>query len=543
MHRFRSLLFLLLILSTAVVQAQERPKLVVGIVVDQMRADYLYKFDPFLGEDGFKRLVREGFEVKNFHYDYIPTYTGPGHASIFTGTGPYRNGVVANNWYDRALGRDVYCAEDTDVSGVGGSGRAGKMSPKNNKAPTIGDEMRLHSNFRSKSIGVSIKDRGAIMPAGHSGNAYWFDKANGNFITSTYYMETLPDWVAKFNEDRLVHQLLASTWETVFPIEEYEALIGPDNSPYEHIYGGREKPTFPYDLEKLKEDNNPYDMITTTPFGNTLVTQMGIAALKNEKLGQDEHTDLLSISYSSPDIIGHIFGTTSVELLDNYVRLDREIADLLKALDEEVGEGNYTVFLTADHAAAYVPQYLLDNNIPAGYFDFSKQGPQLSEKLNKKYGEGDWVTKLKNEQIYLNRELIEEKGVDLGQMQRDIANWAMEMDGIARAYAAVDIHNHAENGDNEISLLKRGLYPKRSGDVLVIYDPNWMYQLSIATTHGSGYKYDTHVPMYWMGAGIPKGKKTYQYYSIPDIAPTISFLLNAPIPSAASGKPILQLFE
>ena len=351
----KKLFLIALLLSATTLFSQTKPKLVVGIVVDQMRHDYLQRFEGKFSNDGFRRLMREGFEARNTHYNYVPTYTAPGHASIYTGTTPRYHGIIANDWYSRVLDREVYCAEDTLANATGGSPAAGHISPRNLQANTITDELKLSTNFRSRVIGVSIKDRGAVLPAGHTPDgAYWFDPSVGEFMTSDFYTGELPEWVKKFNARKLVDKYSSQTWETLLPIDSYEESE-PDNSPYERGFDGKETPTFPYDLKALRDQNGKYGMIRSTPFGNTLVLDMSRAALEAEGLGNDDITDFLAISLSSTDYVGHNFGPNSIEVEDTYIRLDRELAQFLKYLDDRIGKGQYLVFLTADHGVVENP--------------------------------------------------------------------------------------------------------------------------------------------------------------------------------------------
>ena len=302
-----------------------KPKLVVGIVVDQMRYDYLTRFESKLGEGGFKRMMREGFNCKNNHFNYVPTYTGPGHTSVYTGTTPKYHGIISNNWYDKDLKTSVYCAQDDSVSSVGTEGKAGKMSPHRMLTTSFADENRLFTQMRGKTIGIAIKDRGAILPAGHTANAaYWFHGMDeGVWITSTFYREDLPDWVKTFNASRSVDSYF-KVWDTFMPIESY-IESGSDLNDFERGFTGKSTATFPYDLASLKSENGGYDILKTTAYGNSMTLDFALAALKGEALGQDDDTDVLAVSFSSTDYVGHNFGVNSKEVEDTYVRLDRDL--------------------------------------------------------------------------------------------------------------------------------------------------------------------------------------------------------------------------
>ncbi|WP_291780414.1 alkaline phosphatase PafA [Cecembia sp.] len=533
------LLFVLLPLySIAQEQVTKKPKLVVGIVVDQMRQEYFYKFEARYSDGGFKRLMKEGFMMKNAHYNYIPTYTGPGHASIYTGTTPATHGIIANNWYVRDLGRMIYCAEDSTVTAVGGSASSGNISPRNMYTTTISDELQFASNKRAKAVGIAIKDRGAALPAGHLGDAYWFDSKTGEFMTSTYYYDALPKWVKAFNKRKLAEKYLSGKWEPLFPIETYIQSIADDN-PFEGPFIGMETTAFPYDLPALMENNDNFGLISTTPFGNTLTLDMAYAALEGEQLGKRGETDLLAISFSSPDYIGHRFGPTSVELEDNYLRLDRELEAFFDHLDKEYGKDEYLVFLTADHAVADIVDYMLSENVPAGNFNTRFILTQMRGFCIVSYGEGNWISSFTNEQVFINHELAKEKGVAVEQIQRELAAFLLRFDGIKEVYTATDMRR-MDYVTGRKQLLQMGYNHKASGDLLLILEPAWLSSSWRGTTHGTGYTYDTHVPIIFMGWNIPQGESS-RYATVTDIAPTLSMLLNIRLPNGATGQPILEI--
>ena len=305
----------------------EQPKLVVGVVVDQMRYDFLYRYYDRLSENGLKRLINGGVNCLNNHYNYTPTNTGPGHATIYAGSPPAINGIAGNDWYDRAQGKNVYCTEDKTVEGVGSTGDAGMMSPRNLKVTSITDMVKLASGNKSKIIGIALKDRGAILPAGHSADAaYWFESANGTFSTSTYYMAKLPKWVDDFNKLNYSEKYLNSTWETLYPINTYyQSDI--DDQPFENPLKGEVKPIFPH--KYTAGSKAKYENIRTSPYGNTITADFAIAAIKGEQLGKHEVTDFLAVSFSSTDYIGHSFGPNSIESEDAYLRLDKDFENLL----------------------------------------------------------------------------------------------------------------------------------------------------------------------------------------------------------------------
>jgi len=519
-----------------------KPKLVVGIVVDQMRYDYLTRFYKRYGEGGFKRMMNEGFNCKNNHFNYIPTYTGPGHTSIYTGTTPKYHGIIANDWYDKEIKKSVYCAEDTSVQSVGTTTNAGQMSPQRMKTTTFTDENRLFTQMNGKTIGIAIKDRGAILPAGHTANAaYWFQgKDEGNWISSTYYMNELPKWVTDFNKKHSVDSYL-KVWNTLYDISTYTES-GSDLNNFEGGFKGKETATFPYDLVALKDQNGGYDILKTTAFGNSLTTDFTIEAIKAEKLGKGNVTDVLTVSYSSTDYVGHNFGVNSKEIEDTYLRLDLELERLFKALDAEVGKGNYTVFLTADHAAVNVPAYLQSVKIPAGYFstrDFSKK---INDFMETTFGASDLIESISNNQIFLNRQKLQQMDLDLDDVQEVIVNEIITYDFVDKAYTATSMVSTSFPTGVE-KLIQNGFNQKRSGDVIYVLDNAVISSYSkTGTTHGSAFEYDTHVPLLFFGKGIKHGE-TLQKTEVTDIAPTMSALLDISYPSGNIGEPLEFVFN
>ncbi|MFD2696626.1 alkaline phosphatase PafA [Mesonia sediminis] len=518
-----------------------QPKLVVGVVVDQMRYDYLTRFWDLYTDRGFKRLINQGFNCKNNHYNYVPTYTAPGHASIFTGTSPQVHGIIANNWYDKQEKKKVYCVDDNTVNGLGTTLAAGQMSPKRLETTSIADQNRLHTQFRGKSIGIAIKDRGAILPAGHSANAaYWFlGGEEGKWISSSYYMNELPSWVQNFNANEPAKKYL-NTWNTLLPIAQY-TQSGSDANAYEFGFKGKENADFPYNLAKLAPENGGYDILKATPFGNSLTLDFALAAIENEALGKDQDTDFLTLSFSSPDYIGHNFGVNAKEIQDNYLRLDLEIAQLLEYLDTHIGKGEYTLFLTADHGAIHVPNYLKDQKIPAGYVSSSNLKERLKNYLGEAHANVNLIENISNNQLFLNHELIQEKNIDALALAEDIKAFLLAQPEISRVFTRSEIEMNAATEKTKL-LVQNGFHQKRSGDLVFGFLPNYISYPEKGSTHGTGFNYDTHAPLLFYGKGIRKGSSFNKTY-ITDIAPTIAALLGIANPNGTTGEVIVEVLD
>ncbi|WP_162054100.1 alkaline phosphatase PafA [Pontibacter pamirensis] len=518
-----------------------RPKLVVGIVVDQMRYDYLYRYWDKYGNDGIKKLVTQGFNFKNNQYSYVPTYTGPGHASIYTGSVPAINGIIGNNWYERRQNKMVYCVEDETVNTVGSTSTDGKMSPANLLTTTVTDELRLATNMGSKVIGIALKDRGAILPAGHLGNtAYWFDSPSGNWITSTYYREDLPQWVQEFNNQKYPDQYLSQPWNTLLPIEEYTESTA-DNMPWEEALPGEQEPVFPHNIPAIRK--NDYELLRSIPAGNTITKDFALAALRGENLGKGPYTDVLAISFSTIDYIGHKFGPNAIEAQDAMLRLDRELGELIAEIEQEVGKGEVLFFLTADHGAAQVPAFLQTMNIPSGVATSGTVRDSTEAYLDKMYGSGEWVERYTNQQIYLNRELIDSKKLNLADVQQRVASYVMRFEGVMRAVTATALQGTSWN-QGLMARVENGYNAQRSGDVIILLQPGWFegYGSGKGTTHGSYSNYDTHVPLIWYGWNVEPGESSVPT-EIADITPTIASWLHIQEPNGSVGRPLQEYMK
>ena len=536
--------FLLVLFATFAVAQKDSPKLVVGIVVDQMRYDYLYRFQDKFCEGGFKKLMKEGSNCKNTMYNYVPTYTAPGHASIYTGTTPNNHGIVGNDWYSRTLSKTINCVEDTNVRTVGAENMSGFCSPKNLKVNTVTDQLKL-TYKESKVISMSIKNRGAILPGGHlSDGSYWFDYETGSFITSTFFKDSLPSWVQLFNAEQQPKKYSKETWETLLPLTDYYESRS-DNSPYEYTFGDKEKPVFPYDLKAINKDNFSYSNFVYTPFANTYLTNFALEAIKNEQLGEDKTTDFINISYSTPDIIGHAFGPYSVEIQDCYMRLDLEIKRLIEILEEQVGKDNFILFLTADHAVAPVPQFLVDMKLSGGYFYEDAFNTFLSNVCIKKFGENLVLGEVNNN-IYLDRTRISELQLVEDEVNKYLSAEIRKYEGIKQVYTAEELMKQGKS-DKMLEMIANGYHYKESGDLIYVLEANYLPKSSLesstkGTSHGSPYGYDTHVPLLWYGKSI-KAQDIYARTEIIDISATLIYLMNLQKTNGMTGEPILPVLH
>lgn len=520
-----------------------RPKLVIGIVVDQMRWDYLYRFYDRYQNAGFKRLLNEGFSCDNANVDYIPTVTAAGHTCIYTGSVPAIHGIAGNDFIVQATGRSMYCTEDTSVRTVGSTSQAGQMSPRNLLSTTVTDELRLATNFRSKVIGIALKDRGGILPGGHTANAaYWFDDATGNWITSTYYMKELPQWVRDFNDQKLAETYLKNDWNPVYALNTYAQSTADNSGRYEAKFKGADAPILPVKTSGMYKGN--LGLIRNTPYGNTLTLDFAVAAINAEQLGNNANNvpDFLALSLSSTDYIGHQFGINAVEIEDTYLKLDRDIASFLTFLDAKLGKDNYTVFLTADHGAAHNPTFLTDNKVPAGVWDDNAAKNDLNKALIEKYKIDSLVLSLNNYQVNFNYRIINYLHLDEDALKKDCIALLEKQPAMA---FAVDMQK-AQSANLPTQLRTRivnGYSHERSGAVQIILKPGWFAgKGSTGTTHGTWNPYDTHIPLLFMGWGIPHGHSNAPVH-MTDIAPTVAALLHIQAPNGNIGTPITDVVK
>lgn len=513
----------------------ERPRLIVGIVVDQMRWDYLYRYYDMYGTGGFKRILKGGYSFENTFIPYAPSVTGAGHATIYTGAVPAVHGIVGNNWVERNTGNEQYCTTDKSVQGVGATGYAAEMSPLNLFSTTIGDELRLSTNFRSRVFGIALKDRGSILPAGRSGNAaYWFEDATGNWITSTWYMPALPLWVDQFNKKRMVDSLMSADWNLLYNSSKY-VQSAQDKNEYEKTLRGRD--TFPYSYKSMT-GKNYYDL-RVSPGGNTLTLAFAKEMIRKENLGK-QFTDMLCISLSSTDYVGHYFGVSSMEVQDTYLRLDKELADFLNYLDNSVGKGQYLLFLSADHAAPYSPSFMNEHKLSAGFMNgYNVLRDSLNAIGMRKFGVNNLVNKTLEYQVYLNHTAVEASGTDPRVIKKAFTDYLNERPEVAIAFDYADFSS-VILPEHLRKMLTNGYYYKRSSDIQFILKPAYNDIGMKGADHGTMYNDDIHIPLLWYGWNIKPGRTNRETY-MTDIAPTIAALLRIQMPNGTSGKVLTEI--
>ncbi len=497
-----------------------------------MRYDFLLKYYDKFGKGGFRRMLDEGFNCEDTEYNYFPTYTGPGHASIYAGAAPAVHGIIGNDWFSRSEGRPVYCVSDLLAGNLGGTATAGAMSPRRLRTANVADELRLFSNKKSKVVGIALKDRGAILPAGHMPNAaFWFDQKTAGWMSCDWYMDSLPGWVTVFNKKERPAALIASGWsplpQTLLPGRS----IADDNR-YEDPYKGEKSPVFPHDLPKIAEKEGLGIALAASPFGNELTAEFAKEAILNEKLGADDWADLLAVSFSSPDLVGHSFGPTSLEVEDTYLRLDRTLADFFSFLDKKVGKGKWVAFLTADHGAAYNSNLLRDDSLTtAGFWGRARLADTLGKALEPAFGK-KLVLNAFNGNIFFDRDTIAARRLDFEKVEAAAVSFLQKMEGVHTVMTARQLTEN-EYTLPPRSLVQRGWRPGESGDLVVVFAPGMLEWSQRGTSHGSPWNYDTRVPCLWYGWKIPKG--TYSgRVGITQIAPTLSVILNIPFPAGST---------
>lgn len=549
MKRYIAIILLILVFAKLSGQGAylppDKPRLVIGIVVEELKYDQLEKFRDRLGDNGIKRLINEGTYFKNASFEYMLTQSAPGYATISTGAEPSAHGITSDDWYTPLRNELINCTKDISVNAVGGSFEAGLNSPVNLLVSTFSDELKVSSNGNAKVFGVGLRESSAIFSAGHAANAaYWFDNTTGTWMSSTYYLESLPVWVNDFNAMKFSDTYLNSVWNPLRPAKDYVDCL-PDSNSFEAGFNNINY--FPYDLKKLRSKNmfsskNDFSLLRETPFGNSFTTDFAIRLIQNEHLGKDDVTDYLSICYTSTDYIGHRFGPSSVEMGDAILRLDDDIKNLLTFLNDSIGKKNVLIYFTAAHGISEIPAVLEKNRIPAGYFKQNQALQLLRSYLNAVYGEGDWVKGYSERQVFLNRTLIEDARLSLDDVQKKVARFLVQFTGVQAAYpySAFEANDF---GSGNLKRIINNFSPQRSGDVIVILNPGWVEKENdYVTDHNSPYEYDSHVPLIWYGWTVNRATVNRQV-DMTDIAATLSTLCKIPYPNACSGEPMIELFR
>lgn len=573
--RQRTSLLLVLILSLLVPAtigqrrsqpaSSRRPRLVLLIVVDQLRYDYLERFGDLFGSNGFRRLIRDGASWTQSNYDHTPTYTAPGHGAMMTGAYPSESGIIGNEWLERSTGKRVTSVSDESVKLLGGAPNEPAASPARLLASTVGDELRLRTNNRAKVIGISVKDRSAILPAGRLANAaYWFSTASGNMVSSTYYFNELPTWVTNFNASRPADQFFGKKWDRLLDVKDYELRAGPDSPEWEKVNSAwGDTNAFPHTITggATSVGRVYYGALDYSPFLNDVLVSFAQQAITNEQLGQDDDTDVLSVSFSANDYVGHRFGPYSQEVMDVTLRTDRQLATLLDFVDAKVGLANTLIALTADHGVAPIPEHAARLGLGGARLRttdlFAAIRAAISARYNREHKSPDpsadyllqvnengvrrdWLL---NGNLYFNYDALRRDGVDIEEFSEVVVAGALSVPGIARCFTRLQLLRGQTSITDPIERrVLHGFSPSRSGDVVVVAEPFKYLGEAITATHGSPYSYDTHVPTIIMGSGVNAGRYL-EPASPADIAPTLSALLQLTAPSNCTGRVLLEALK
>ena len=538
-------IFSFLITCSAFLKAQNQlntpPKLIVGIVIEEMRYEMLLRYWDSFGENGFKKIINEGAFCTQAHHNYLITQNGVGQAGIVTGTYPSYHGIISDEWYDRLKDETVGCADESRFNLMNGKISIGNYTPKNILSSTIGDELILSTNDSSKVISVSMNPVSAVISGGRLANyAFWFNDKDGNWITGNYYNDSLPDWVKTFNSKGFQDVYMRKNWASMYSLMDNYKKSLPDDSDFE-IGFRNYRYTFPYDLSYLQRRSGNYKYLKYTPFGNTYTKDFAITSIIGENLGKDDFTDFLTISFSATNYSGELFGPRSVEIEDIFLRLDNDLEHLISFLENEIGLENTLIYITSDRGVSDVPEYLISKKQNAGVFDGSKAVTLLNSYLSILYQDGDWIKSYYSRQIYFNQSLIDQTGIDLEVMQNKVANFMVQFSGVANALPASTINStNFESGINR--KIQNSFHQKRSGDVIINLEPGWIEKNGYVTKSGSGYNYDTHVPLIWYGWKV-KNKRIDTPVEIIDIAPTIAWILKITSPNASIGVPVYNIIE
>lgn len=539
------ILFVFYFLGFINIQAQNQfnkpPKLVIGIIIEEMRYEMLLRYWDSFGENGFKKIINNGAFCTQTYHNYLITQNGVGQASIVTGTYPFYHGIISDTWYNRLTGETIGCADDSKFNLMDGVVQMGNYTPKNIMTSTIGDELKLATNDSSKIISISLNPISSVISGGRLADyAFWFNNHDGGWITGNYYIDTLPKWVKDFNAKGFQEVYMRKNWASMYSLTNNYKNSLPDNTDYE-IGFRNYRYTFPYDLSYLRNRSGNFKYLKYTPFGNTYTKDFAVSTIVEEKLGKDDFTDFLTISFSATNFSGELFGPRSVEMEDLFLRLDQDLEHFISFIDDEIGIENTLIYITSDRGVSDVPEYLISKKQNAGVFDGEKAVTLLNSYLSILYQDGEWIKSYYSRQIYFNQELVDKSGVDLNELQDKVANFLVQFNGVANALPAHIINStNFESGINK--KIQNGFHQKRSGDVIINLETGWIEKNGNVTKSGSGYEYDTHVPLIWYGWKV-KVNRIDEPVEVIDIAPTISWLLKITAPNASIGKPVYQILK
>jgi predicted AlkP superfamily pyrophosphatase or phosphodiesterase len=522
------------------VNGPHKVRLVLGVVIDQFRYDYLTRFEDLFGPGGFRRLLNEGAVFTNANYSYVPTVTACGHATFMTGSLPSLHGIIGNEWFDRETGKRINNVDDSSVKPLGGQDVA-PASPRRLIGSTLGDQMKLSNVARSKVVGIALKDRAAILPAGKKANgAYWYDMNTGEFISSTYYFPELPEWVKRFNQTNRVDKYFGARWEKLLPDSAYQRSL-PDDSSYEkYKYGNK----FPHIINggESKPGKSFYSQFDESPFANEYELAFAKAAIEGEGLGQDEYTDLLTVSFSANDIMAHYFGPYSQEVEDMTLRTDLVLADLFRYVDQKVGLANTLIVLTSDHGVAPIVEHAADMGLGGGRVDLTKITKAVDAALDDRFGQENWILDTVNGNIYFDYEAIARRHAERSEVELVGKEAVLKIEGIADCFTRSQLLSGQFRPGMISTRVNNGFNAQRNGDLVYVLKPFYITRLLDGTNHGTPYSYDTHVPVIFFGSGFAPG--SYAMACTPsDIAPTLATLLKIEPPSNAVGRVLTEAFR
>lgn len=510
-------------------------RLIVLISVDQLRADYPERFrDQFTS--GLKRLLENGAVFTQAHHDHATTVTACGHATLLSGLYPRSSGIIGNGWFDRRTNRPVEAIEDHRYPQLDNPQRG--VAPTWFNGTTLVDWL-LAKHADARVASVSGKDRAAALMVGaRARHVYWYNTNNGRFTTSTYYQPSLPQWVADFNAQQIPIRYVGQRWSLLLGREDAYRASGPDDVPYEMSTAGfgRVFPhSLPEDPERLPE------ALVATPWLDEYTFQFAEATLKLLDLGRDDIPDLLAVSLSATDFIGHRFGPDSKEVHDQLLRLDRGLGEFFKFLDKQVGLKHTLIVLTGDHGVAPLPEYAAKQGKRAKRFQLDRDVQAYRQRLRTRWGDGEWLLHYQSGVLYFNHDALKQKGIALAEVTRDAAAYFSKLEPVARVYTRAQLMSRTEPADGLERRLRHSFHPDRSGDLFLVFKPYYLERAeSTGTTHGSPYEYDSHVPLMFMGAGVKAGHY-HQAVATVDIAPTLAGILRLRPLNPVDGRALTEI--